>query len=112
MIGFGLGFHRARGTAAVTVAVPRPEATDAFVPTVCLGVAQVVSPLKRCVVCPLKCHGWGMWHLATLRSVVYVRVNVTHLGGMEEGDDVERGCTTLDTSRGRRLYRDTNNVRA
>ena len=112
VIGFGLGFHRARGTAAVTVAVPRPEAADVCVPTVCLGVVRVVFPWKRYVVCPLKCHEWGMWHLATLQSVVYVRVNVTHLGGMEEGDDVERGCTTLDTARSPRLYRDTNHSRA
>ena len=112
VIGFGLGFHRARATAVVTEAVPHPEATDACVPAVCLGVAQVVSPLKRCVVCPLKCRGWGMWHLASLQSAVYVRVYVTHLGGMGEDDGVGRECTTLDTSRGRRLYMDTNTPRA
>ena len=110
--GFGRGFHRARGTAVVTEAGPHSETTYACVPAVCFGVAHVVSLLKRCAVCPLKCHGWGMWHLASLQSAVYVRVYVTHLGGMGEDDGVGRECTTLDTSRGRRLYMDTNNPRA
>ena len=90
LIGFGLGFHRARGTAAVTVAVPRSEAADACVPTVCLDGGRDVSSWKRCVACPVKCHGWGMWHLLPLQSAVCVRMNVILLGEMEEDDDVER----------------------
>ena len=110
--GLGRGFHRAREKAVVTGAGPHPEATHACVPTVCFGVAQVAYLSKRCVVCPWKCRGWGMRHLASLRSAVYVRVYGTHPGGMGEDDDVGWGCTTLDTSRGRRLHMDNNNLRA
>ena len=48
----------------------------------------------------------------SLRSAVYVRVYEIHIGGREEDDDAGWGCTTLDTSRGRRLYMDKNNLRA